>query len=172
MRECKLNDGDYPMAKSDLPILEQRRIEANLVKPIYEEMAATLGEEKAQEILGSAIVKHAVSQGQAYAEASRAEGNEPSLQGFYKLLPQWTAGGALEMDVLEENEEHVNFNITRCRYSEMYKEMGLGHIGHLLSCNRDGTFCEGYDPSIKFERTQTIMSGASHCNFRYSAKKD
>ena len=160
------------MAKSDLPILEQRRLEANLVKPIYEEMAAVLGEEKAQEILGSAIKKHAIAQGQAYAEADRAAGKEPSLAGFYALLPQWKAGGALEMDVLEESESQVNFNITRCRYAEMYKEMGLGHIGHLLSCNRDGTFCEGYDPSIKFERTQTIMGGASHCDFRYSAKKD
>ena len=75
------------------------------------------------------------------------------------------------MEVLESSDTHVNFNVTHCRYSEMYKEMGLGHIGHLLSCNRDGTFCEGYDPSINFERTQTIMSGASHCDFRYSAKK-
>ena len=24
---------------------------------------------------------------------------------------------------------------------EMYHEMGLGHIGHLLSCQRDGTLC-------------------------------
>jgi hypothetical protein len=156
------------MAKSDLPILDQRRIEANLAKPIFEEMAAVLGDAKAQEILGEAIKKHAIAQGQSYADAARAEGLEPSLPGFRALLPQWQAGGALEMEMLEETPENVNFNITRCRYAEMYKEMGLGHIGHLLSCNRDGTFCEGYDPSIKFERTQTIMNGASHCDFRYS----
>ena len=159
------------MAKSDLPILDQRRIEANLVKPIYEEMAAALGEAKAQEILGTAIKKHAIAQGAAYAEADRAAGKEPSLAGFYALLPQCTTGGALGMEVLEESDSQVNFNVTRCRYAEMYREMGLGHIGHLLSCNRDGTFCEGYAPSINFERTQTIMSGASHCDFRYSAKK-
>tara|TARA_R110002096_G_scaffold80612_21_gene188796 strand:- start:21 stop:185 length:165 start_codon:yes stop_codon:yes gene_type:complete len=45
-----------------------------------------------------------------------------------------------------------------------------GHIGHLLSSNRDGIFCEGYDPSTKFERSQAIMSGASHCDFRYPMK--
>jgi hypothetical protein len=37
----------------------------------------------------------------------------------------------------------------------------------VLSCNRDATFCEGYDPRIKLTRTQTIMGGASHCDFRY-----
>jgi L-2-amino-thiazoline-4-carboxylic acid hydrolase len=37
--------------------------------------------------------------------------------------------------------------------------MGLGEIGHLLSCNRDGAFCEGYDPKLKLERTQTHHAG-------------
>ncbi len=27
---------------------------------------------------------------------------------------------------------------------------------------------EGFNSDIKFERTQTIMSGAEHCDFRYS----
>jgi L-2-amino-thiazoline-4-carboxylic acid hydrolase len=45
--------------------------------------------------------------------------------------------------------------------------MGLREIGDLLSCCRDGAFCEGYDPRIKLTRTQTIMGGASHCDFRY-----
>ena len=53
------------------------------------------------------------------------------------------------------------------RYAEMYRSMGLGEIGHLLSCQRDGSFCEGYDPKLKFARTQTLMQGASHCDFHY-----
>ena len=32
------------MAKTNLPILEQRRIEANIIKPIYEEMVERLGD--------------------------------------------------------------------------------------------------------------------------------
>ena len=36
--------------------------------------------------------------------------------------------------------------------------MGLGDIGALLSCNRDGAFCEGYDTRLELTRTQT-MSG-------------
>ena len=117
-------------------------------------------------------LQHAAGVERRYRAAARAEGSEPSLPGFRALLPQWQAGGALEMEMLEETPQNVNFNVTRCRYAEMYKEMGLGHIGHLLSCNRDGTFCEGYDPSIQFERTQTIMNGASHCDFRYSVKRE
>jgi hypothetical protein len=53
----------------------------------------------------------------------------------------------------------------------MYRDMGLGEIGHLLSCNRDGDFCIGYNPNMELTRTQTIMKGASHCDFRYRMKK-
>ena len=69
-------------------------------------------------------------------------------------------GGALEVEVLKETDEQFDFNVTRCRYAETYKEMGLGKIGHLLSCGRDGSFA-GYDPNIELDRGQTIMQGAT-----------
>lgn len=157
------------MSKTDLPILEQRRIEANIIKPIYDEMKAEIGEEQARRIISAAITRNAIEQGAAYA---KTEGGETSLESFHALLPQWKANGALEVDMLEETESTVNYNVTRCQYAEMYKEMGLADIGHLLSCGRDGTFCKGYDPRISLVRTQTIMQGASHCDFRYSLKGD
>ncbi|MEM7068501.1 MAG: L-2-amino-thiazoline-4-carboxylic acid hydrolase [Pseudomonadota bacterium] len=152
------------MAKTDLPILEQRRIEANIIKPIYEEMKLKLGEAEARKILSAAITKDSIEQGQAYAATEK----EPTtLESFHHLLPQWKANGALEVEMLKETDAEVHYNVTRCKYAEMYKEMGLAEIGHILSCGRDGTFCTGYNPNIKLERTQTVMQGASHCDFRY-----
>ena len=150
---------------SELPILEQRRIEATVIKPIYEEMVAQLGTERARDILGSAIRKAAIAQG-----ASLAGTVERGLPGFIRLFERWKAGDALEVEVLRESEDRFDFNVTRCRYAEMYREMGLGEIGHLLSCGRDGAFCDGFDPNIRLERTRTIMGGASQCDFRYSVE--
>ena len=153
----------------ELPIIELRRIEANIIRPIYEEMAAELGEEKARRILGAAIRRNAIEQGRTLAKAAQ----EPTgISGFAKLLERWTANDALRMEVLERNDERFDFNVVRCRYSEMYREMGLGDLGALLSCNRDGAFCEGYDPRLELTRTQTIMGGAPHCNFRYRWRED
>ena len=42
------------MAKTNLPILEQRRIEASIIKPIYQATADRLGPEAAREILAEA----------------------------------------------------------------------------------------------------------------------
>jgi hypothetical protein len=49
----------------------------------------------------------------------------------------------------------------------MYREMGLEAIGDLLSCNRDGTFVQGYNPDIEMERAHTLMQGHARCTFRY-----
>jgi hypothetical protein len=37
----------------------------------------------------------------------------------------------------------------------------------ILSCNRDYALIEGFNADIALTRTQTIMQGASHCDFRY-----
>ena len=151
----------------DLPVIQLRRIEANVIKPIYEEMVRTLGRKQAREILGRAIERDAVAHGARLAEALDGPAD---LAAFADLLPNWQREDALEIEVLAQSEDSFDFNVTRCRYSEMYREMGLGEIGDLLSCNRDGAFCIGFNPDIELTRTQTIMKGASHCDFRYKAK--
>jgi hypothetical protein len=86
-------------------------------------------------------------------------------------LPLWTQNGALEIELLESKSDELAFNVTRCRYSEMYKDIGLDAIGDILSCNRDAEFCVGYNSDIEFQRTRTIMQGDSHCDFRYRMRK-
>ena len=146
-------------------ILQQRQIEAEVIKPIYEEMAARFGPETAQEVLRAAIEKSAIAAGKSFAADLD---NRTDLNAFRNLLHLWTKGGALEIEDLHVADEQYDFNVTRCKYSEMYREMGLGEIGHILSCQRDGSFCEGFDSRINLDRSQTIMGGAAHCDFRFS----
>ena len=153
---------------SETPTLTKRRLQAQVIGPIYEEMVRHLGEEKAAEILDAAIRKAAIAEGRSFAQ--QAPEGRTSMRDFIILYDLWTADGALEIDVLEASDTRFDFNVTRCRYAETYREMGLGKIGHLLSCNRDGTFCEGYDPNITLQRDQTIMAGAPCCTFRYTYK--
>ena len=146
-----------------LSILEQRRIEAAFAKGHFEEMVASIGKEAATQIMARAIIKLAE---QAGAEMA-AETDTPSMAHFVALQERWTRGGALEIEVIHQDAERFDFNVTRCRYAETYKEMGLAELGAVLSCNRDGAFCGGYDRKLTLERTQTIMGGATHCDFRY-----
>jgi hypothetical protein len=126
--------------------------------------------EKANAVLDAAVRKAAISEGKEFA--LRAPGGVTSMVHFIKLYELWTHDGALEIDILEANDVTFSFDVTRCKYAESYKQMGLGGIGHLMSCNRDGTFCQGYDPQISLERHHTIMGGAPRCTFRYRYKTD
>ena len=150
------------------PILEIRRIEANITKPIYEEMVIELGEEKARQILTTAINKDAVRQGTELAASTDLPNN---LETFGSLMGRWSKGDALTKEPVHTSETRLEFNVTRCKYAETYAEMGLSHIGAILSCGRDGSLCEGYNPEVTLTRTQTIMSGATHCDFRFKIDK-
>jgi hypothetical protein len=41
-------------------------------------------------------------------------------------------------------------------------------LGAILSCGRDGALGDGFNPRMRLVRTQTIMEGAGHCDFRYT----
>ena len=151
-----------------LSMLEKRQIEAEILKEVYLTLKESHGEEVARRTIAESVRRSAIEQARAFAAA--APGGT-SLKAFQDVMPLWTKGGALEIEVKEQSEETFTFNVVRCRYAETYKAMGLGEIGHLLSCNRDGAFCEGYDPKLKLARSQTIMQGASHCDFKYTYVK-
>jgi regulator of protease activity HflC (stomatin/prohibitin superfamily) len=159
-----MNDRTNKRADNELGILARRKIEAAIIAPIYDELRRAIGEDEARNILRRALRRAAIEAGTEFA--SRAEG-EADLESFKGILPLWTKDDALTIEVIDDAPGVFDFNVKRCRYAEAYRAMGLGDIGDILSCNRDGAFCEGYDPRIKLTRTQTIMGGASHCDFRY-----
>jgi hypothetical protein len=144
-----------------LPLLQQREIEAGVIAPLFRAFIAEVGEERAREIVGNVVRELAKQAGCAAA----AGGND--LAQLRQVVSKWTEGGALELTVLRDDAEAFEFNVTLCRFAEMYARLGLADLGGLLSCNRDGSMIEGFNPDIHLERTQTIMGGASHCDFRY-----
>jgi len=152
-----------------LAMLEKRRIEAAILKHVYDTLKASHGVEVARRAVADAVRRSAMEQAGQFAAAV---GGKTSMQTFIDRQELWTRGGALEREVIEQSDTRYRFNVTRCKYAEMYRDMGLGEIGHLLSCQRDGTFCEGYDKHLKLKRTHTIMQGASHCDFDYTYDKD
>jgi L-2-amino-thiazoline-4-carboxylic acid hydrolase len=166
------SDAPAPTDAPILPMIERRRIEAEMLKQVYDTLKETHGVDAAKATIAEAVRRSSMAQARRFAEEARAKGGGTSMASFVSLRPLWTMNGALEIDILEETPSTLSYDVTRCRYAEMYKAMGLGEIGHLLSCQRDGTFCEGYDERLKLTRTQTIMQGASHCDFRYVYERE
>lgn len=130
-------------------------------------MAQEFDRERVVALLSATIINVARQQG---AERAAAVGDD-SLVSFSQSAGDWRKGNALEIEILEQNAERYDFNVTRCRYAEMYQALGMADLGAVLSCNRDYSLVEGFNPEIELVREQTIMQGAPCCTFRYAKQK-
>ena len=146
-----------------IPLLHQREIEAAVLAPVVLAFAAEVGLERAKEILAEVIRGLAK---QAGCNAAQAVGGT-TLAHLKPVVERWRTGGALELTILRDDPEAFEFDVTRCQFAEMYRRLGLEEFGAILSCDRDAAMIEGFNPAIAFTRTQTILGGATHCDFRY-----
>jgi predicted ArsR family transcriptional regulator len=147
---------------SQINILTRREIEARIAGPLIRAFIDELGGNRALVVANKVIKSLARESGKQLAK--QMGGN--SIADFAKGLSAWTAGDAYEMEVLELSDTRYFFNVKRCRYAEMYKELDMADLGVVLSCGRDFELVEGFNPRMKLVRTKTIMEGHDHCDFR------
>ena len=149
-------------------VLTRREIEARILAPVIDALGARFGREEVVAIVRDVIVSIAREQGRALAAAS----GDNSLTSFAATLEPWTRDDALRLEVKEQTNERLAFDVTRCRYAELYRALGIPELGAVLSCNRDASLIEGFNPNVTLVRTRTIMQGAACCDFRYTAAED
>lgn len=148
-------------------VLTRREVEARILAPMLDAMGETFGRERVLQVMRDTIIRIARKQGRELA----GHMGGITLQHFAASLKDWTRDNALEIDVIEQTDEAFSFNVTRCRYAELYEKLGVRELGTALSCARDFALIEGFNPDVSLKRSQTIMEGAPHCDFRYCLKK-
>jgi len=147
-------------------VLTRREIEARIVAPLLDALGEEFDRERVLEVAREVIINVARNQGAQLAESMGGR----TLDHFAASMEAWKEGDAIEMEMMEKSDRVFAFNITRCCYAEMYAELGVPELGALLSCNRDFSLIEGFNADITLTRTQTIMEGESHCDFRFELK--
>ena len=150
-----------------ITLLEKRIIEAEALAPILRAFIGELGLEKVKAMVTTINLKASEKYGR---ELARQE-DSATLAELANAIDTWGAGDSLEIELLEQTENAFCFNVTRCRFAEAYEKLGIKDMGTALSCCRDFGFVQGFNPNIKLTRTQTIMEGASFCDFRYAHTK-
>lgn len=155
-----------PDRLNEIGVLKRREIEARIVGPLLDALGEEFGRERVLEIAREVIINLAQQQGAALAQAVGGD----SLAHFADTRAQWTQDDALHIEEVARTDDELSFNVTRCRYAEMYRALGIPELGAVLSCNRDFSLIEGFNPDIELTRTQTIMQGAPHCDFRFQVK--
>ena len=149
----------------EVPLLQQREIEMRVLGPVIRAFAAEFEKEKTYDLVRRTM-----------QEISRGLGKEKSLGGGglenlkSKCISKWNDGGALEVSIREDSDTLLAFDVTRCDFADLYRELGFGDIGTLISCDRDAAFLDGFDPELELVRQKTLMEGEDLCDFCYRKK--
>jgi hypothetical protein len=152
-----------------IPVIEEAKIQARVLVPLVKVLQAELGEERA-----NALVRKAL--GDVYRRLGekwwRAKGDKNLGNAMASAFATYAAGDALDYRVREQSQDTFEIDVTRCRYAEFYKQLGVPELGFLLVCSSDFPMAEGLGSDIELTRSQTIMQGASHCDFRYRRQRE
>lgn len=145
-----------------ITILNRREIEARIAEPLIRAFIDEFGRDRTLALVKKVIRSLSKESGQQVAK--QMGGN--SIACFAEGLKNWAADDAYETEVLELSGTKFFYNVKRCRYADMYKELGMADLGVVLSCNRDFEMVHGFNPRMNLVRTKTIMEGHDHCDFR------
>ncbi len=157
-----------PESTDEVPIshLQRRKIEGRVLIPFIEACREKFGDAVTRELVVTTIRRLAIEDGDRWGEIYGR-----SLAALTTVVEKvWAGSGSLDIEIVAANDERLDFNVTRCRYAEFYKELGLADLGYLVHCNRDHAMIGGFNENLNLTRTQTVMEGASHCDFHFVKK--
>ena len=151
----------------DIPFVERVKIQAQVLVPLVKALRAELGEERANELVKGVWDDMNRSFGKRWWQQQ----SEESPNGRLKtLIETFAAGDALDYEMTADDEASFDFDVHRCGYAEFFKKIGEPELGFLFCCSADAPMTEGFEAGVELEVPQTIMQGATHCQFRYKLK--
>lgn len=149
--------------------IQKREIQAPIVKCLLEGFIKHFGEDEVNKVLNKLIEEDAKKSGEEMAKLFGGNSMKHLAEVIRKI---WAEDNAMEMEFIEENDERLSFNVVKCLYAKTYESNNMKKLGVCLSCNRDKPFTKGFNSEFELIRTQTIMEGADHCDFRFVKKSD
>jgi L-2-amino-thiazoline-4-carboxylic acid hydrolase len=147
-----------------ISVIQQAKIQAQVLVPLVKALQAELGEARANALVRKALGDTYRRHGE---EFWRTKTEKNLGKAMASAFATYARDEALDYRVIEQSQDSFAMDVTGCRYAEFYKELGEPELGFLLVCSADFDTAEGFDSDIKLTRTQTIMQGAGHCDFRY-----
>ncbi|MEZ2141156.1 L-2-amino-thiazoline-4-carboxylic acid hydrolase [Bradyrhizobium sp. DN5] len=143
--------------------LQRRKIEGRVLIPFIQVLRDRFGQSAMREVVDETIRRLAAEDGARWAATYGK--TTASLRTVAQEL--WAGGGSMDVEVVSESDDHLDFNVTRCQYAAFYKELGLADLGIRVHCNRDHAMLAGFNDKLELSRSQTIMEGGACCDFRF-----
>ncbi len=156
---------DGYLVDPEVSLLDKTRMQAQVLVPVVRALRAELGKDKAD-----AIVTQALRDWSKQLFAAIGDGIEGSPRRKWAAIQSvWgeVSGREVDVEVLRQDKEALDIDVTRCRFAEFFRELGEPELGALLICAADFDIVAAGAGEVSLERAQTIMQGAPSCTFRY-----
>lgn len=173
--------------KPEISALDQLTIEAAVLVPVLRALRAELGEERANELVLTALRNR--RRDALHQIAAQVPGSpKQKWQGLYGAFQarlgtdvdyELVDGEDVEeveperiFEMLTEDRESIDFNVTGCRFADFFRAIGEPELGAVLVCEGDHHAAEIGIPEVELTITQTRMMGADCCDFRFRFETD
>jgi len=157
------------MDKKEIPLLDEIKMQTDVIIPILQTLRKELGKEKADALISEALRPYIRSVYHRIGEQKSGTPFEKWNKVWDDIRPR--IGDNVEREFLINDETSRDYNVNRCKFAELFKELGEPELGMIMMCDFDYYIAEIGDPVVELTRTQTIMEGAEHCDFCYRFKK-
>ncbi len=147
------------------PYMQWVKSQADVLVPLLKHLRAELGEEEANDLVYPVLREYMKKW---ITEFSSKESDIP-IENFFKTseMLDETFEGDVDYDVLENDDEKYDLNVTRCRYAQFFRQLDEPELGAILVCEADDHIADLFAPAVKLSRPDTMMKGGTHCPFRY-----
>ena len=150
-------------ANKTISLLEESKIQADVIIPILNALRKELGVERANAIVFDTLRSRLRSR---YRELAAKTPGGPK-EKWAVMSASMSIGSDIDIEWIDGKLETLAFNVTRCKYAELFRELGEPELGTVMLCELDNHIAEAAGPEIELTRKQTLMRGAPACEFRY-----
>lgn len=151
---------------NDLSYLDRVKVQCEILLPFFQRVRDEIGAERAAALLRDAVREYGLAMGANMSQAIPGE----SVAQVKAMMPMFAAGNALDVEPVADTPAEFSVNVRGCRYADYFKALNEREFGAMITCEADIPMMETFTSTVTMERTQTIMKGASHCDFRWRAK--
>ncbi len=148
-----------------ISLLQEVKLQAAVLVPVLRALREELGRERADRIVTGALREW--SRGVYRAVGAQIDGSPREKFEQLTLAGLPRIGGDIDIEWLEQGPDRMDFNVTGCRYADFFRALGEPELGAVLLCESDEHIAELGQGEVQFARSNTIMQGEPHCDFRY-----
>ena len=116
-----------------IPVIEQAKIQAEILVPLVKVLQEELGEERANTLVRKAL-------GDVYRRLGeqwwRTQQSRHVGENMASAFAAFAKGDAIDFSVRAQSEDAYEIDITGCQYAQFYRELGEPELGFFWSAAR------------------------------------